>query len=63
MKERTERIVKVGLKRTARKIFDDVEITTARMQREGWHLCDQILEESLGNMHLFFERDIQCQTR
>jgi hypothetical protein len=58
VKESAERIVKVGLHRSPKKVFDDVEELTARMKREGWTLRDSIMEEGLGKIHLFFEREI-----
>ncbi|MBD3317356.1 MAG: hypothetical protein GF344_16330 [Chitinivibrionales bacterium] len=59
MKECAERIVKVGFRRSPRKVVDDVERVTAEMVRKGWELRDTCLEETLGNVHLFFERDIE----
>ena len=58
MKESAERVVKVGFSRSPKKIFDQVDSITAGMVREGWVLTDSMLEEGLGKMHLFFERDI-----
>jgi hypothetical protein len=58
MKECAEHIVKVGLHRSPKKIFDDVEALTARMKRDGWTCRDSIMEEGLGKIHLFFEREI-----
>jgi len=58
MKETCERTVKVGYTRNPKKIFDEVDAVTARMFREGWRLHDSCLEESLGNIHLLFEREI-----
>jgi hypothetical protein len=58
MKECTERIVKVGFHRSPKKIFDEVEQVSADMIRNGWVLRDTCLEESLGGIHLFFERDV-----
>jgi hypothetical protein len=58
MKECAERVVKVGLRRNPKKVFDEVEELTAQMKREGWSLRDSILEEGLGKIHLFFEREI-----
>ena len=59
MKESAERVVKVGFSRSPKKIFDQVDGITAGMVREGWVLADSILEEGLGKIHLFFERDVQ----
>lgn len=58
MKETTERLIKVGFSRKPKRIFDEVEAVTAEMIREGWELRDTLLEEGLGYIHLFFERDI-----
>ena len=58
MKESCEKIVRVGLERLPRSIFDEVELTSAEMIRDGWHLVESRVEESLGNIHLFFERTI-----
>ena len=58
MKESAERIVKVGFSRKPKRVFDEVEAVTAEMIRLGWELRDTVLEEGLGSIHLFFERDI-----
>jgi hypothetical protein len=58
MKESTEKVVRVGFARNPKKIFDEVEMTTAEMIRQGWTLRDSVLEDGLGKIHLFFERDI-----
>lgn len=62
MRECVERVVKVGFLRSPRKVFDEVERVTAEMVRKGWELSNTCLEESLGNVHLFFERDIDEET-
>ena len=59
MKETTERVVKLGLSRAPKKIFDEVDQVTAEMIRQGWNLCDTCIEEGLGNIHLFYERDLE----
>jgi len=58
MKESTERVIKLGFVRSPKKIFDEVELVSAQMVRQGWGLKDTLIEEGLGNIHLFFERDI-----
>jgi len=58
MKETTEKVIKVGFSRKPKKIFDEADAVTASMVRAGWQLTDSYLEESLGFLHLFFERDI-----
>ena len=58
MKESTEKVVKVGFSRNAKKVFDEVDQTTADMIRRGWTLHDSFMEEGLGKIHLFFERDV-----
>ena len=58
MNESAERIVKVGFMRSPRKIFNDVELITADMLRRGWSLKETVVEEGLGNIHLFFEREM-----
>jgi hypothetical protein len=58
MKESAERTVKVGLHRDPKKVFDEVEALTAQMKREGWTLQESVMEEGLGKIHLFFEREI-----
>jgi hypothetical protein len=62
MKETIERIIKVGLKRDARKVFDEIESISAEMIRNGWELQESCLEECLGNVHLIFQRDIDMKT-
>jgi len=58
MKESAERTVKVGFRRKPRKVFDEVEALSAQMKRDGWVLSHSIIEEALGKIHLFFEREI-----
>jgi hypothetical protein len=58
MKESAERTVKVGFSRNPKKIFDQVDAVTADMVRQGWAMKNAVLEESLGNIHLFFEREV-----
>jgi hypothetical protein len=58
MKECTERIVKLGYVRNPKKVFDKVEFITADMIRQGWVLKDSVVEDGLGNIHLFFEREV-----
>ena len=58
MKETVERIIRVGLKRDVRKVFDEIESVSADMIRHGWELHESCIEECLGNIHLIFERDI-----
>ena len=58
MKECVERLVKVGLTKNPKKIFDEIESVSAEMIREGWQLHDTCFEEGLGYAHLFFEREI-----
>jgi len=62
MKESIEKIVMVGFSRNPKKVFDEVEMTTAEMIRQGWTLRDSVLEEGLGKIHLFFEREIDIKT-
>lgn len=58
MKESVEKVIKVGFTRNPKKVFDEIEQVTAEMIREGWVLLDGCLEDGLGYVHLFFERDI-----
>jgi len=58
MKEACERVVRVGLQRNPKKIFDEIDQVTAGMAREGWSLHTTCLEESMGNIHLLFERAV-----
>lgn len=58
MTESTEKIVKIGFKRTPEKILDEVEFVSAEMIRDGWKLKDTCVEDGLGCVHLFFERKI-----
>ena len=59
MREVAERLVEVGFRRTPTEICDQIEFETAAMIRAGWKLSDAIMEESLGYVHLFFERDVE----
>ena len=58
VKECSERVVEVGFTRSPKKVVDQVEQVTAEMIRQGWTLADTCVEESLGNVHLFFEREM-----
>jgi hypothetical protein len=58
MKESAEHVVRVGLHRNPKKVFNDVEEITARMKRDGWSLRESVMEDGLGKIHLFFEREI-----
>jgi hypothetical protein len=57
MKMSAERIIEVGYKRDPKNIFDEVEQVTAQMIREGWSLSDSCMEDGLGFIHLFFEKE------
>lgn len=57
MKETAERTVRVGFRKSPRKVVDEVEAVTAAMVRQGWGLKETVVEEGLGNIHLFFERE------
>jgi len=58
MRECTERIVKVGFRKKPKKVFDEIDMVTAEMIRDGWFLRDTVMEDGLGYVHLFFEREI-----
>ena len=58
MKECTERIIKVGFAKDPKVVFDEVEQVSADMIKKGWKLNDSVIEDGLGFIHLFFERDI-----
>ena len=58
MKESAERTVEVGFTREPAAVFDEVEQVTAQMVREGWTLRESCMEEGLGHIHLFFEREM-----
>ena len=62
MKETLEHTIKVGFKRKPSEIFDEVDSISATMIRKGYTLANSILEESLGNIHLLFEREIKSST-
>ncbi|MBN2037081.1 MAG: hypothetical protein JW768_10095 [Chitinispirillaceae bacterium] len=58
MREATERVIELGFTRSPKKVVDEVERVSARMLRQGWALKETLVEDSLGRIHLFFERDI-----
>jgi hypothetical protein len=58
MKETADITVRVGFKRNPKDVFDEIEFASARMIRDGWTVCDSIIEESLGNVHIIFEREL-----
>ncbi len=57
MKESAEKLVEVGFRRTPAAICDEIEQSSAAMIRAGWKLADAVMEEGLGFIHLFFERE------
>jgi hypothetical protein len=59
VKESAERRVKVGFSRSPRKVFDEIDLVTAEMVRDGWVFVDGMMEEGLGFAHLFFEREFE----
>ncbi len=59
MKQCTERRIKVGLKKNPKVIFDKVEEISAKMIRKGWKLNDSCIDDGLGYIYLFFERDFK----
>ena len=61
MKECTERIIEVGFSREPKMIFDEVERVSAEMIRQGWGLNDSFIEDGLGYIHLFFEREVTTE--
>jgi|WetSurMetagenome_2_1015567.scaffolds.fasta_scaffold77037_4 hypothetical protein len=58
MKEIVERVIRVGLSRNVRKVFDEIESISAEMIRSGWELQESCVEECLGKIHLIFNREI-----
>ncbi|MBN1127912.1 MAG: hypothetical protein JXA71_02930 [Chitinispirillaceae bacterium] len=58
MKEAAEKIIELGFSRNPKRVVDEVERVTADMVRQGWRLNDTLVEEGLGNIHLFFEREL-----
>jgi len=59
VRESAERTVKVGFSRSPKKVFDEIDLVTADMVRQGWVFTEGIIEDGLGFAHLFFERDIE----
>jgi len=58
VKESAERMVKVGFTRDPKKVFDEIDLVTAEMVRQGWVFVEGMIEDGLGYAHLFFEREI-----
>jgi hypothetical protein len=58
VRESAERMVKVGFTRNPQKVFDEIDLVTARMVRQGWVFVEGMIEDGLGYAHLFFEREI-----
>jgi len=52
--------VKVGFTKDPKKVFDEIDIVTAEMVRQGWVFADGVIEDGLGYAHLFFEREIDA---
>ncbi len=59
MKECAEHTIKVGFRKSPKKIFDKIESISAEMSRKGWRMYDVCFEDGLGYAHLFFEREIE----
>jgi hypothetical protein len=59
VKECAERKIRLGLTKKPKVVFDEVDQTSAAMVREGWSLVSSCVEEGLGYIHLFFEREIE----
>jgi hypothetical protein len=58
VKESAERKVKVGFTKSPKKVFDEIDLVTAEMVRQGWVFVEGMIEDGLGYAHLFFEREI-----
>jgi hypothetical protein len=56
MLEQCEKSIKIGFSRKPSLIFDEIEILCNKMSDEGWVLINTCIEDGLGNIHLFFER-------
>ena len=63
MVECAEKVIEVGFSRDPKLVFDEVELVSARMIRDGWKLVDSIIEDGLGNIHLMFEKDFNIEER
>lgn len=61
MKESIERVIGVGFSKRPKSIFDEIERISAEMLRAGWELNDSCVEDSLGNIHLIFTREINIK--
>lgn len=58
MVECKECTIRIGLKRSPRKVFDEIESVSAEMIRDGWILRDYCYENGMEKMHLLFERNV-----
>ena len=58
MLECVERVVEVGFDREPKLIFDEVDAVKAKMIRNGWKYVNSVIEDGLGNIHLFFEKEV-----
>jgi hypothetical protein len=56
MVEQCEKSIKIGFKKKPAIIFDEIEIVCSRMIADGWALKETCIEDGLGYIHLFFER-------
>ena len=63
MKESCEKVIKVGFNKKPKKIFDEMEAVSAEMIRRGWYLRDSVIEDGLGLAHLFFERELDNNSK
>ena len=58
-----EVLVELGFRRSPAAVCDEIEQTSAAMIRNGWSLVDAVMEDGLGFIHLFFERETEDDSK
>lgn len=62
MREYREKRFPVGFKKSPKIIFDEIELFTARMTRDGWILEESVADDTLEYIDLIFYREIDTDT-
>ena len=58
MREYCERQIEVGFDRDSKKIFDEIEVESARLLRDGWVIENCVADDTLGYINLIFYREV-----
>jgi len=61
MKEQKEIVIPIGFKSKPEDVVSKIEIESAAMARDGWYFITSATDELLGNLYLFFERELDVK--